>query len=308
MLNSLSVTVDVEDWYHVPAVSGSTFSKYSDTNEFFSKWKGRYDYITHSTHRVLDLLEEFGIRATFFIVAEVVLRYKGLVEAIQRKGHEIACHGYDHRCYIDPKTRRPTATREMFKERVGLAKRVLEGATRKTVVGFRVPATYVSGWMLDIIEEEGFEYDSSVSVNSLYNKTDSKLKGVRRTPYFPQRGGLEPGLPRALLEIPWPYYQIGPILLPCAGGPMLRFLGSRFILRGLKQSLQAGHAFLYFHPLDVVREKFPSGFSIRRPFYWAIKGRVVEDRIRWILSKLDSNIMTMSEVSKKYKRMLRSDM
>jgi len=45
-MNTLSITVDIEDWYHVPSVTGSPFSVYKDVEEFFEKWEGRYDYLS----------------------------------------------------------------------------------------------------------------------------------------------------------------------------------------------------------------------------------------------------------------------
>ena len=64
-MNTLSITIDIEDWYHIPSVTGSPFSVYRDVDEFFDKWKGRrYDYLSlrKPTRRVLDLLDEFDIR------------------------------------------------------------------------------------------------------------------------------------------------------------------------------------------------------------------------------------------------------
>ena len=72
-MNTLSITVDIEDWYHIPSVTGSPFSVYRDVNEFFEGWTGRrYDYLTEPTKRVLDMLDEYDIKATFFVVADVV--------------------------------------------------------------------------------------------------------------------------------------------------------------------------------------------------------------------------------------------
>jgi len=48
-----SLTVDVEDWYHIPSVCGSTFSRFRDVDEFFEKWNGRYDYLIGTIERVL---------------------------------------------------------------------------------------------------------------------------------------------------------------------------------------------------------------------------------------------------------------
>ena len=103
----LAITIDIEDWYHVPAVTGSPFSRFRDVDEFFAHWQGRYDYLTAPTQRVLEMLDELNIRATFFVVADVTEHYPGLVEQIAAKGHEIACHGLHHACKIHPKTKQP---------------------------------------------------------------------------------------------------------------------------------------------------------------------------------------------------------
>jgi len=303
----VSVTIDIEDWYHIPSVSGSSFSKYKDTEDFFSKWDGRFDYLTEPTMHILDMLDELSIQATFFIVAEIVNRYPGLVKAIDAKGHEIACHGYDHRCYIDNKTRMPLHTKKFFLNQMKLAKELLKMETSQSIRGFRAPAGYVAGWMLDVIESLGFTYDSSVSSNSLYNKTDSHLRKVKRTPYYPRKGELEQGPPRRLIELPFPYLKLGPIRIPSAGGPFLRFFGSRFILAGINQTLREGPALLYFHPLDISSARFPQSFSKQRPFYWSIKGEVIEKRIRWILTKLDSKFVTMRDLERYSKRRLSTE-
>lgn len=101
----IAITVDIEDWYHIPSVTGSPFCKFNNVADFFDKWNSRYDYLTVPTNRVLEMLKECGIKATFFIVADVTKHYPGLVEQIAANGHEIACHGLHHACKIDPKTK-----------------------------------------------------------------------------------------------------------------------------------------------------------------------------------------------------------
>jgi len=290
----LAVTVDIEDWYHVPAVTGSPFSKYKDVDEFFAKWKGRYDYLTGPTQRVLDILDEFKIRATFFVVADVTEHYPGLVQQIAQRGHEIACHGLHHACKLNPETKKPLMSQSEFEQRTLQAKKLLEEASDQQVIGYRAPAAYVGGWILDTLEKLGFKYESSVSGNSFYNKSDSRLKGVGTKPYYPRKGGLEPGEKRGILEMPLPYYTVG-LKFPTAGGPMLRFLGARYIMLGLKQSLKRGDTVFYFHPIDISREKFPSGFSVKRPFYWAIKGKAVERKVRYCLSHFSSGIIVQAK-------------
>jgi peptidoglycan/xylan/chitin deacetylase (PgdA/CDA1 family) len=241
---------------------------------------------------VLNILDRYRVPATFFVVADVIKRYPGLVESIAEHGHEIACHGLHHSCVIDPKTKEPLVGPEEFKSVTATAKKELEKISRSEVVGYRAPNALIAGWMIDALEELGFLYDSSVSVNSLYNKSDSKLKDVTSAPYCPMRTELEPAPYRNFVEFPWAYYDIG-IKIPTGGGPILRFLGAHVVYRGLRQSLKRGHTCFYFHPIDISTESFPS-IGNNRPFYWAIKGDVVEKRIRNILNRLsDVKWMTL---------------
>ena len=282
--NKLAITVDIEDWYHIPSVCGSPFSVYRDVDEFFEKWTEKYDYLTEPTMRVLTLFEKYNIRATFFVVADVIQHYPGLVESIADHGHEIACHGLHHACKIDPKTKKPLLSPSEFEKRTKQAKTMLEKVSGENVIGYRAPNALVGGWMLDSLENIGFKYDSSVCVNSIYNKTDSDLAGVSSTPYFPQKNSLRPAEQRDIVELPWAYYNMG-FKIPTSGGPMLRFLGANILLSGLLQSLRRGTTVLYFHPIDISLEKFPE-IGTGRPFYWLFKGRIIENRIRYILNRL----------------------
>jgi hypothetical protein len=229
-------------------------------------------------------------------VADVVGRYAGLVEAIAERGHEIACHGLHHSCCIDPETRLPLITEAVFEERTLAAKAVLEKQIRGTVSGYRAPSAFVAGWMLDTLERLGFLYDSSVSANSVYNKTDSDLAGVGTQPFYPVEGSLVPGGNRRIVEFPFPVWEVAGVRVPSGGGPILRFLGSGVVLRGLRQSLARGHTLFYFHPLDIAREDFPA-IGRKRPFYWLVKGDRIERRIRTILKELrDIPRATLGEV------------
>lgn len=285
--HGLSITIDIEDWYHIPSVCGSPFSVYTDVNEFFRIWKDRYDYLSEPTKRVLNILDEFNVTATFFVVADIVEHYPGLVESIAERGHEIGCHGLHHACKIDPKTKKPLMSKLEFEKKSSSAKKILEKIYEKDIVGYRAPNALVGGWMLDSLEKIGFKYDSSVCVNSFYNKTDSSLKDVSSHPYYPKNNSLETGPERNFFEFPWAYYDIG-FKIPTSGGPMLRFLGTHLILSGLKQSLKRGHTILYFHPIDISYEKFPD-VGKGRPLYWIIKGNIVEKRIKFVLDGLINN-------------------
>lgn len=300
--NKLAVSVDVEDWYHVPAVTGSSFSEYDNVEEFFAEWDKEYDYLTEPTYRTLDLLDECDVEATFFVVADVVDNYPGLVEEIANRGHEIGCHGLHHECTIDPDTKEPRFTPDLYKTRLVEAKTKLEAASGQEVTGYRAPGAYVGGWVLDVLEDVGFEYDSSVARNTLYNKTDQELDDLTTVPYTPKRGTLAPGGTRSLVELPWPYLDVKIAKIPAAGGPLIRLFGRRIIQAGIEQSQQRGDTVFYFHPLDISRETFPSGGNTkRRPAYWMFKGERTEKRIRDLLNaKPADSITTCEAVAERY--------
>ncbi len=49
------------------------------------------------TPTLLNVLDRWKIRATFFLLADSSLKNPEIVRAILRSGHEIGCHGYEHR-------------------------------------------------------------------------------------------------------------------------------------------------------------------------------------------------------------------
>lgn len=296
--NKLMVSVDVEDWYHHLRVTGASFSTYENVDSFFDDWTERYDYLTEPTMRVLNLFDEFDITATFFVVADIVDNYPGLVEEISDRGHFIECHGLHHKSVLDPDTKEPQFSKREFRQTVSKAQDKLESESGQEIIGYRAPNAYVAGWMLDELEKLGFKYDSSVSRNSLYNKTDSSLSDVGTAPYIPRSGDLAPGGTRPFIEFPWPNYNIRGFRIPTAGGSLVRLFGRRIISKGIKQSLKQGHTVFYFHPLEISRESLPEvGNSRRRPGYWMFKGEPAERRIRRILNDIPTKkIMTHQTV------------
>jgi hypothetical protein len=172
---------------------------------------------------------------------------------------------------------------------------------------FDVTATFCV--VADVVDHYPGLVESIVSVNSLYNKTDSSLEGVSSHPYYPQKNslGLEIGEEKGkkIVEFPWAYWNVFgfkfnfkfnfKFKIPTSGGPMLRFLGAHVILKGLNQSLKRGQTVFYFHPIDISNEKFPA-VGKGRPLYWIVKGKLVEKRIRYILKNLkDVNKVCLRE-------------
>jgi peptidoglycan-N-acetylglucosamine deacetylase len=115
--------------------------------------RGEFDRI--GCRRVLELLREYGIRATFFTPGHNALAFPGLVEAIVADGHEVAHHGFVHE---NP------AGLSREEERRALERGIdaLERTAGARPVGYRAPGLDVSVHTVELLLEHGFEYDSSL--------------------------------------------------------------------------------------------------------------------------------------------------
>ena len=85
-----------------------------------------------NTHRILDILAEFGAQATFFVLGWIAQRHPALVRRILSDGHELASHGSDH-------MRVDRLSPEAFRADVSQSKRVLEDTGGVLVCGYRAP-------------------------------------------------------------------------------------------------------------------------------------------------------------------------
>jgi peptidoglycan/xylan/chitin deacetylase (PgdA/CDA1 family) len=105
--------------------------------------------------RILDLLETYGVPATFFIPGFIAETNEETVVEILRRGHEIGRHGYMHE---------PPATLEPQKEAEVLDRglQILDRITGQRPLGYRSPSWELSPYTLDLLAERGFLYDSSL--------------------------------------------------------------------------------------------------------------------------------------------------
>jgi polysaccharide deacetylase family protein (PEP-CTERM system associated) len=143
------LTVDVEDYYHVEAFADRVSRE---------SWPDFPSRVRANTTRVLRIFEEYGCRATFFVLGWVAERDPRLVREIAEAGHEVACHSYSHR-------RVSSLVPEEFREDLRRARIAIEDAAGLPVVGYRAPTFSIGPnnlWALEILAEEGFLYDSSI--------------------------------------------------------------------------------------------------------------------------------------------------
>jgi polysaccharide deacetylase family protein (PEP-CTERM system associated) len=227
-----ALTFDVEEYFHAEA-----FARVLRPEE----WPTLESRVTRATERLLDILDRDRVRATFFVLGWVAERHPSLVREIASLGHEIACHGYGHRMIQH-------LTRQEFELDVTRAKRALEDATGRAVLGYRAPTFSIMRetlWSLDVLSEAGFRYDSSIFpvVHDRY--------GIPDAPRFPHRLRAPNGC--EITEFPMSTVEILGRRLPVAGGGYFRLFPYGLTRRAITRinAREGRPAMVYLHPWEI---------------------------------------------------------
>ena len=220
-------TVDLEDWYQ-----GLT-----STNPLVDQWSTFESRVVPATRRLLAILQENHITATFFVLGYVADQYPQLIEDIVSRGHELGVHGYYHRYVFN-------LTPSEFAQELDRCLEAVHRITGTIPVGHRAPYFSINGdtaWAFDILASRGFRYDSSVfpTRNMLYGYPDAP-----RFPYLVE--GID------LYELPATTMLFAGRKWPVAGGFYNRALPYRIIKHGIQQVNEQGEpAIIYIHPWEL---------------------------------------------------------
>lgn len=107
--------------------------------------------------RILDLLDKYGIKSTFFIPGATVDKYPEMVAEVHKRGHEVGNHGYTHKCPDQFAT-----VEEEIKEYEDTSK-AIERVIGERPKGFRAPSWEFSVNTAQVLTETmDFTYDSSL--------------------------------------------------------------------------------------------------------------------------------------------------
>ena len=184
------------------------------------------------TNRILDVLSENDVRATFFCTGNFAQNAPEVMKRIMDDGHEIACHGVDH---FEPK-----------ESDFVLSKKIVEEICGVNVVGYRQPR------MFPVVEAEikkaGYLYNSSLN------------------PAFIPGRYMHLDTPRT-----W-FLKDGVVQIPSSVTPIIRFPLFWLSLHNLPQGLyhalvrrvlkKDGYFVTYFHPWEFYELKAHPEFKI----------------------------------------------
>jgi hypothetical protein len=217
--------------------------------------------------RFLELCAALDIQATLFVVGEELNGVAAdLVQKASRQGHEIASHSHRHDYRMiqwNKETQR--ADLQAAADRIGTI-------TGKRPVGFRAPGYNQSEKLFDVLEEEGYAYDSSFFPTPFYfaaratallayrlrQRPSHSLVGswrefaAPRLPFFPStkkrtRPGSQKNGARRLVELPM---SVGPGRTPWLGTTVAHFPDpvGRLLTAGVLR--HRGPAIFELHAID----------------------------------------------------------
>ena len=224
-----SLSFDVEEHFQVSAFESPMRRRH---------WGQFESRVESNTEKLLSLLDQRGVHATFFVLGWVAERYPSLVRRIASAGHEVASHGYAHELIT-------AQTQVAFREDIRKAKGILESILQQPVLGYRAPSFSITKdtmWAIQILIEEGYTYDSSIFpvVHDRYGVPSAN----------PQLHQLS--TPAGLLwEVPPSTVKCLGVRLPVAGGGYFR-LYPYAVLRALLRKVEGEGCplVMYMHPWE----------------------------------------------------------
>ncbi|PUU89884.1 XrtA system polysaccharide deacetylase [Halanaerobium sp.] len=256
------LTIDVEDYFQV-----ETFKNIIDNNE----WDNFELRVENSLKKVLNLINSFDYKATFFVLGWIAEKFPEIIKMISDQGHEISTHGYGHELVYKQ-------TKQEFKNDLIKSINTLKNITGKEILGYRAPTFSITNdslWALDIIKELGLEYDASISPIEGHDKYG--IMGINPCIHTLFNG---------LVELPQTTIKILTKNVPVAGGGYFRLLPywlTKMAIKKLNKNNKT--AIVYLHPWEFDPEQPKiKGISKLSQFRHYINIDKTEDKFKKMLS------------------------
>lgn len=258
------ITVDIEEWYDLDYLKGYDLDKSVE--------------VIPEIIEFLDLLDEFQIKATFFVLANRVEENIDILKEILRRGHAIGCHGFDHELLYKKNN-------IQFKSEVLKAKEKLEQSVGCAINGYRASCFTMERDKLDVLDEYGYYFDSSYikfEQHPLYRNLD--LEGFEKVDDLVYRKG-------SFFEYEIPTLKLGKYSLPISGGGYLRLFPFWIIKILLKKyAKQKNNFLLYLHPFELtpIDLPLPKDLGFKNKFRISVGRKTNMKKVRKVIKLLKS--------------------
>jgi polysaccharide deacetylase family protein (PEP-CTERM system associated) len=239
-----AISIDLEDWFCVYNLSHLIK---------IEEWDEKELRVVNNTERLLNLFDKYDTKATFFILGWIAEKVPELITLIEDRGHEIASHGYSHSLITQ-------VTPVFFNNDIKKALNVTRKCVKQNIIGFRAPSFTITKntlWAIDILAQNGIEYDSSVfpvGFHPEYGISDAPLNVYK--------------ISDEITEVPLSVVEIMGKRIPCSGGGYFRQLPYSLTKYLMKKCNKMGRPVIfYLHPWEIdpqqPRVKLPFLKSIR---------------------------------------------
>ena len=233
MKNALSI--DLECWY---------------CNEFLSKYLSNNNLecqAIEATCNLLELLDKYNTKATFFVSGDVAEKYPGYIKILHEAGHEIGSHSYSHKTLHK-------LGKDQFEEELKKSTNLIKSITQEQPIGFRAPSFSVDQstcWVFGLLKKYCYKYDSSIFPfkTMLYGVPNAPL-----APYKPRIDDVSKHDPTGdIIEFPMTVLRLWKNI-PIAGGFYLRVLPFWFLKFAIGQVNRKRPAVIYIHPWETFKD------------------------------------------------------
>lgn len=224
--------IDLEDYYHA-SIFDNLLSQ-SDKDVLPSRVKD-------GTYILLDILEKYNIKSTFFCLGLVAKSYPNLIKEIAKRGHEIAAHSMLHKRVYS------MSSHEFAIDTIDI-KSLLEDITGQKILGYRAPSFSINAqteFFYPTLIEQGFIYSSSL------NPIKHDHYGDEAAPRF----AFHPLENNKFLEIPVSTIEYKKKRFAIGGGGWFRFLPYMLFKYLSRQVNKEAPLIFYTHPWEFVEDQ-----------------------------------------------------
>ena len=283
-MNKLTLSIDWEDF-------GQLYGMY----HFSEITEPVNNAIDRQTGILLELLDKYNVKATFFILGMLAKSRPDLVRKIKSSGHEIALHGMNHKTMFG-------LNKEEAARDISDSYKLVCDISGDKILGYRAPFFSIiesNLYLLDLLADIGIEYDSSIFPKKMSRYGISNFSEDDCLYTLP--GG------KKIVELPLTLGTYFNKKWPVAGGGYIRLMPAKLVKKvfsDLKDSGKGG--MVYMHPYEfdsspiTVAANYPPGAK-----YSALKVHALN--LRWnifrssVLGKIENLLQEHEFVTCKQK-------
>ena len=251
------LTFDIEEW---------ALDKAKGTGS--PKRNAEYDTFLN---RILDVLDNRSIKATFFCTGMMAADFPQVVKLIQSRGHEIGCHSFRH-------TWMNKMTEDEAREDTHSAVDALEQCIGEKMRSYRAPAFSIgesNKWMFEILAENGIECDASIFPAA--RAFGGFANFGKKEPCIIEYNGLK------LKEFPICTTRLLGKEMAYSGGGYFRLFPFWFVKNRIVSS---DYNMCYFHIDDLTPEKQPIKSKDEYEGYYKESGTLINRYLRYFKANI----------------------